>query len=253
MNRLAAFVGIAALCMSRGTSAQTLVSNPSLSGSVTAAVTAGDYRYTKHTISSGGRGGHTSTYYSWDLFKDESLTTSLTMLLNGNSGTAAPIGTFYGPTYSATATGITSLTSTAASATFTTTYGAGTVLTTPQLLHQMVTTSVSGSSTFYFTLTARASIAVTANGSSNGALALYGNLDEGVGVIFGLSGPGGTGSNITLGPGTYWITSSTSGSALQDTLANSFINLGTTDSSYSFTLTFTKSGKSGGGGGGGND
>ena len=82
--------------------AQNILSSYSLAGSVAASTTSYDYRYTKHTISAGGRGGRTSTYYSWDPHIDESTPLGLPLLFGSVQGVSAT-GAFYGPTYSATA------------------------------------------------------------------------------------------------------------------------------------------------------
>src|SRR5579871_170490 len=239
MKKGIALLGFAALCLAPGAGAQTLLSNLSLSGSVTASITSVDYRYTKHLRSGSGRaGGVHSVYYSWDPHTDEQTNTSLAMILNGSSGTASVTGTFYAPTYSATASGTTSVSNLATSASFTTTYNASTTINTPSVAHERVTANTQANSTFYFTLTASADVTVTATGSANGALALYGQLDEGVGVILSLSGAGTT--TATLGPGSYWIVSSTGCNALQDTQLNTSLNLGTTDAGYAFTVTFSK-------------
>ncbi len=253
MKKWTALLGFAVLCFAPGAGAQTLLSNLSLSGSVTASITSVDYRYTKHTRGGSGRGGgyHTTTYYTWDPHTDEQINTTDAMILNGSSGTATAAGTFFAPTYFANASGTTSMTNAANSAVFTTTYTAGTTLKTPKVAHQKITASATDSSTFYFTLTDYTDVTVTATGSANGALALYGTLNEGVGVIISLSGAG-TVSSSTLAPGNYWISSSTSNSAVQDTQLSTFLNLGTTNANYSFTIKFAKNsgGDSGGGGGG---
>ncbi len=238
-------LGFAALCLEPGAGAQTLLSNLSLSGSVTASATAVDYRYTKHTRGGSGRGGgyHTTTCYTWDPHIDEQISPSLTMVLNGASGTAMTTGIFYAPTYSATASGTTSVSSSDSSASFTTAYNASTTFNTPPVAHQSVTATTQTNSTFYFTLTDFADVTITATGSANGALALYGQLDESVGMILSSHGAGTV--TTTLGPGSYWIVSSTGCSAVQDTQLNTSLNLGTTDAGYSFTATFSKN--SGGG------
>jgi hypothetical protein len=240
MKKWIILLGFAALCLAPGAGAQTLLSNLSLSGSVTASATAVDYRYTKHTRGGSGRGGgyRSTTYYTWDPHTDEQISPSLAMVLNGSLGTATATGIFYTPTYSATASGTTSVSSSDISASFTTTYNASTTINTPPVAHQRVTANTQANSTFYFTLTDFADVTVTATGSANGALALYGQLDEGVGVILGSNGAGT--ATATLGPGSYWIVSSTGGSAGQDTQLNTSLNLGTTDAGYSFTVTFSK-------------
>lgn len=244
MKKWTALLGLATLCFAPGVGAQTLLSNASLAGSVTASSTSIDYRYTRHTRGGGsgrgGGGGHVTVYYTWDPHTDQQINTSPALILNGSSGTATAAGTFYAPTYSASASGTTSLSSASNSAVFTTTYKAGTTLQTPQIAHQKVTAAVTTSSTFYFTLTDFADVTITATGSASGALALYGTLDEGVGVILALSGAGTSATSASLSPGNYWITSSTSGSAIQDTQLSTFLNLGTTDASYAFTVKFTQ-------------
>jgi hypothetical protein len=116
-------------------------------------------------------------------------------------------------------------------------------------VHQKVTGLAKAGSTFYFTLAGHASVSLTSSGSALGGLALYGQLDEGVGEIVGLSGAGTTA--CSLGPGSYWITSSTGCTAKQDTQLSQFLNLGTTDASYAFTVSFAQSSGDGGGDGGG--
>lgn len=107
------------------------------------------------------------------------------------------------------------------------------------MAHQNVTTTANASSTFYFTLTDFADVRVTASGSANGTLALYGNLDEGVGVVLALNGAG-TSTSTALSPGTYWISSSTGCSATQNTQLNTLLNIGTTNANYAFTVTFSR-------------
>ncbi len=240
MKKWMALFGFALLCIASGAGAQTLLSNLSLSGSATANTTASDYRYTRHIRGGSGRGGHGTVYYSWDPYTDETINQSLAMVLGGSSGNAAAAGKFYAPTYSAAASGTTSVSNLASSAVFTTTYNASTTINTPQVAHQRVTAAAKAGSTFYFTLTAHADVTIVATGSANGGFALYGPMDEGVGEILVWSGPGTVSTIRPLGPGNYWITSSTGGSALQDTQLNIFTNPGTTDAGYSFTVTFTK-------------
>ncbi len=242
MKKWTAVIGFAALCIAPNIGAQNLLSNPSLSGSATASITSVDYRYTKHTRGGSGRGGgyHTTTYYTWDPHTDELLSTTLAMVLNGSSGTAAAAGTFYAPAYSDSASAATSVSSTTTSAVFTTSYKASTALNTPQVDHQKVTAAANASSTFYFTLTSNADVTVSATGNANGTFALYGSLDEGVGVFLALYGPGTATSSASLGPGSYWITSGTSDSAVQDTQLGSLLNLGSTNANYSFRVTFKK-------------
>jgi hypothetical protein len=241
MKKWTVLLGFAALCLATGVGAQTLLTNLSVSGNVTAGITAIDYRYTRHTRSGSGRGGHSSTYYSWDPYTDEQINGSLAMVLGGSSGATTATGTYYAPTYSATASGATSLSNSATAATFTTTYTVYATLDTPQVAHQRVTATADAGSTFYFTLNNSAKVTITATGSANGSLALYGQLDEGVGVIIGLSGPGKVATSSSLGPGYYWITSSTGSSAVQDTQLNTFLAIGATDASYSFKVSFKKS------------
>lgn len=240
MNKWTTLLVIAAFCFATSAGAQTLLSNLSLSGSATASITSIDYRYTRHTRSGSGRGGHSTTYYSWDPYTDQLINPSFAMVLNGSSGAATAVGTYYAPTYKAAASGTTSVADTADSAVFTTTYKASTTIKTPQKAHQRVTAAANASSTFYFTLTDFADVTVKATGSANGALALYGPMDEGVGEILGLSGPGTTSASFTLSPGNYWIKSSTGVSAVQDTQLNTLLNLGAAVANYSFTATFTR-------------
>ena len=250
MKKLAALLGFAALCFAPGVGAQTLLTNNSLSGNATATTTSSAYRYTKHTRGGGsGRGGgyHTTTYYSWDPYLAQTTSPSVALLLNGSSGTATATGTYYAATYSAAASGTTSLSNAATSAVFTLTYTASTTLNTPQVAHQRVTTTVQANSTFSFTLTDYTDVTVTATGSANGALELYGPLAEGVGGILALNGPGTATTSASLAPGAYWITSSTLGSALQDTQSNTLLNIGTMKADYAFTVTFSKGSEGSGG------
>ena len=242
MKKWTALLGFTALCFAPGAGAQTLLTNPSLSGSATASITSIDYRYTKHTRGGSGRGGgyHTTTYYTWDSHTDDLINTSLAAVLNGSSGTATAAGSFYAPTYRASASDTTALSSSSSSAVFTTTYQAGTIINTPHIVHQRVTATANASSTFYFTLTDYTDVSVKATGNANGALALYGTLDEGVGVVLALSGAGSGTTSSSLPPGNYWISSSTGNSAVQDTQLNTLLKLGTTNANYSFTVTFSK-------------
>ncbi len=249
MKHWTALLGFAALSFATGAGAQTLLSPLSLSGSANGGVTSIDYRYTRHTTGGSGRGGHGRTYYSWDPYTDQQINATVPMVLNGTSNTATAAGTFYAPTYGATAAGTTSVVSnTANSAVFTTSYNANTILNTPSVAYQRVVATATAGSTFTFTLTDYTDVTVTATGSANGALTLYGTLDEGTGPILGLSGAGTVSTSASLSPGNYWITSSTSWSALQDTQLNSFLNIGTTNGNYSFKVTFTKGSEGGGGG-----
>ena len=246
MKRLALLFGLVMVWAGQIVNAQIQLSNLSLSGSATATTTSSAYRYTKHTRSSGGRGGgHTTTYYSWDTYLAQTTSQSLALILNSSSGTATATGTYYAPTYNATASGTASLSYSANTAVFTTAYKASTTINTPQVAHQRVTATTQANSTFYFTLTDYTNVTVTATGSANGAFALYGKLDEGVGVILALNGPGTVTTSASLPPGDYWIPSSTGGSAAQDTQFNTLLNIGTTNADYSFTVTFSKGSEGG--------
>ena len=236
--RLTALLGLAAIGFTSCAGAQTLLTNLTLSESATATASSSDYRYTRHRISGGGRGGHTITYYSWDPYLDQSTSLSLPMVLNGSSGNVTAVGTFYAPTYSATTSATTSLSNTSTKAVFTTTYNASTTLNTPQVAHQNVTVTAQPGGTFSFTLTDYTDVKVTATGDANGVFRLFG---PGVGVVLGpLYGAGTLTTESSLPPGSYWITNSLVYTAEQDTQINTLLNLGTTSASYAFTATFSQ-------------
>lgn len=160
------------------------------------------------------------------------------MVLNGSTGNASSTGSFYAPTYSATASAATSLSSTATQAVFKTTYNAVTTLNTPQVAYQNVTVTAQPGGTFTFTLTDYTDVKVTATGSPYGSFRLFA---PGAGVIMGpLYGAGTLFTDTSLAPGTYWITNGPVYTAEQDTQSNTFLNLGTTNVSYTFTVTFSQ-------------
>lgn len=249
MKRLAALFGLAVIGLGPGAGAQGLLTNLNLSESATATTTSSDYRYTKHTSGGSGRGGgyHTRTFYTWDPYMDQSTSYSLPMILNGSSGNTTSTGTYYASTNSATSSAATSLSNTATKSVFTTTYTASATLNTPQIAHQNVTLTAQSGGTFYFTLKDYTDVKVTATGDANGVFRLF---TYGVGVVMGpLYGAGTLTTDTSLPPGDYWITNSLTYTAIQDTQSNTLLNLGSTSTSYSFTVTFTQGSADTGGGG----
>jgi plastocyanin len=246
MKRLTAVFALAAIGVGPIAGAQALLTNLTLSESAMATATSIDYRYTKHTISAGGRGGHTSTYYSWDPHVDQAMSFSLPMILNGSSGNATSFGTFYAPTYGVTTSATTSLTSTARNTVFATTYNATTTLNTPPVAHQNVTVTAQPGGTVSFTLTSYTNVKVVATGSAYGVFRLFA---PGVGVVLGpLYGAGTMVTDTSLPPGNYWITNTLVYSASQNTQSNSLLNPGVTGATYGFTVTFSQGSADTGGG-----
>lgn len=239
MKRLAFLFGLAMIWCGQIVHAQMLTA-VSLSGSATASATSIDYRYTRHTRGGSGRGGgyHVTVYYTWDPHTDEAVTASLPLILNGLPGNATAIGTYYAPTYAATASASTSLINTATQAVFSTSYQAAMTLNTPQVAHQRVAATAQPSGTFYFTLANYANVTLTGAGSANGVVRIFNQ--NGAGVVVGpLLGPGTITTETSLPPGNYRIDSSLAYSAIQDTQLNALLNPGTTSDTYSFTVTFT--------------
>jgi hypothetical protein len=215
-------IGLVALGCCQVATAQNLLSNVSLDETATATTLSTDYRYTRHTTSGSGRGGHPGYRYSWDPYTDQTTSSSLPLQW-GSVASATSTGTFYAPTYSASATGVTSLTNTPARAVLTSNFSATTTLTTPLGAHQAVFLSAQSGGTIYFTLTGYANVSVTATGSPNGVFRLY--------------GPGTLGYDGPLPPGSYWITTSLVYSSGENTQLGTSTNPGTTSEAYGFSLT----------------
>ena len=217
---------------------QGMLSAVTLSGSVSASTTSIDYRYTKHTRSSGGRGSRPITYYTWDPHTDQVTNAALQMILNGSTGDTTSSGTYFGPIYSATDSAMTSLANTASQAVFTTTYHVSSNLNTPKVLHRRIAVGAQAGGTFYFSLANYATLSVTATGSALGTFSIF-NLDGSL-VEFGpLYGAGTWTADTPLSPGSYGISSSLYHTAVQDTQQSIFTNIGTTSDSYGFTATLS--------------
>lgn len=246
MKRLTLILAFAAVASSQIVRAQNLVSAFSLSGSVAASTASYDYRYTKHTISAGGRGGRTTTYYTWDPYLDQSTTTSFPLQFGVMQG-ATSVGTFYGPVYSAGATAFTSFTTTPTQAVLTVSYTGTTTATTTLGAHQSVTVTAQPGSTFTFTLTGWATVSVTTTGTTDGVFRLFG---PGMGVILGpLYGAAGPVIRDTpLAPGTYWVTNSLTTTSGINAQTGTITNPGTTSTAWGFTMTLTPSEPDNGGG-----
>jgi hypothetical protein len=227
-------IGLVALGCCQVATAQNLLANLSLAQTATATTLSTDYRYTRHTTSGSGRGGHPGHRYSWDPFTDQTTSSSLPLQW-GSVASATSTGTFYAPTYSASATGVTSLTNTPARAVLTANFSATTTLTTPLGAHQAVFLSAQSGGTISFTLTGYANVRVSATGSQNGVFRLFG---PGVGVLVGpLYGAGTLGYDGPLAPGSYWVTTSLVYSSGENAQLGTSTNPGTTSAVYGFNLT----------------
>jgi hypothetical protein len=245
MKSLALLVGLGAMALCQVAHAQNILSSYSLAGTVTASTASYDYRYTKHTISAGGRGGHSSTYYSWDPYRDQSTTMGLPLQF-GPTQSVTSTGTFYGPTYSATATASTSLTNTPTKAVLTVNYTGATTVTTALGSHQSVVVTALPGGTFTFTITGYANVTVSTNGYPGGVFRLFGNGGVVLGPLYGTSGPFWL--DNPLPPGTYRVTNSLTYTSGINTQLGTSTNPGSTSTSWGFTMTITPSGSDGGGG-----
>lgn len=243
----AALLGAIALLPVAAAHAQNVLSAYSQEGTGGTVTQSYDYRYTKHTISTGGRGSRPYTYYSWDPYLNQTTSLALPLPL-GVTEQVASSGTFYGPTYSATAKGSSALANTPTRAVLTVKYTGATNVTTTLAAHQGVTVTAQPGGTFTFTVPANSDVVVSTFGSPSGVFRLFA---PGAGVVLGPLY--GTNSPISLdtplAPGTYWVDSSLTYASGVDTQLVTSTNPGKTAASWGFTMTVTPNGDNGGGGG----
>lgn len=227
-------------------SAQNVMSWYSQNGSVTASTASYDFRYTKHVVSSGGRGSRPYVYYSWDAHFDQGTTQVLPLPLN-LSQRVTTAGTFYGPTYSATAGGRVSVTNTPTQAILRVDYAAATTVTTVLGTHQSVTATLHPASVFTFTVPGNTDVTLSAFGDPGGFVYLMGNGT----ILQSLSGTGGPFVLDTpLLPGTYEVSSDLTYGSGTNTQGPPVMVPGKTATSWGFTLSLRPNGDTGVGGAG---
>lgn len=245
---LGAFLGVISVPCAPA-SAQNVLTSYSQVGTVTASTTSYDFRFTRHSSSTGGRGSRPHIYYTWDAHLDQATTQALSLPLSIPQQVTTA-GTFYGPTYSATAGGQVSVTNTPTQAILSVNYTASTTITTALAAHQSVMATVHPSSVFTFTIPADTDATLTAYGDSGGFVYMTG---EGT-TLLSLSGAGGpVFLDTPLSPGTYYMSSNLAYSSEVSTQLGTVTDPGKTLTSWGFTLTLTPNGDNGtpGGAGGG--
>ncbi len=236
MKHWLTFLGLAALGCCQVATAQNLLSNVSLSESATATALSTDYRLTRHSISTGGRGSRPHIYYTWDPYTDQTITSSVPLQF-GIPSSATAAGTFYSPTYSATAKSETNLINSPTKAVLSEHFTALTTVLTTLDAHQAVTVTANPGGTITFTLTGYTNVSVTTTGDAEGVLRFFAS---GVGVLIGpIYGAGTVTYDGSLAPGTYWITTSLDYSSGKDMQSGTFTHPGTSNRTYGFTVTFT--------------
>ena len=157
MKNLVLLIGVGTAAFSQAAHAQNTLATYSQVESASAATTSYDYRYTRHVVGGGsGRGGgyHSRVIYTWDPFLDQT-TSSVLPVTSGTPQQATASGSFYAPTYAATATAATTLTNTPAQAVLTVNYSGATTVTTALGAHQGVTVTAQPGDTFTFTVARR--------------------------------------------------------------------------------------------------
>ncbi|MBV9469909.1 MAG: hypothetical protein JOZ57_11760 [Abitibacteriaceae bacterium] len=237
MPHAARLVGLVALSVIPIVHPQNILSSCALAATVTASTVASDYRLTKHTLSTGGRGGHSVTYYRFDPYLDQATTRALSLPL-GRSKRVTAIGTFFSPPYAATVTASTALTNTPSLAVFTVRYSGTTTVRTPLSAHQSVVATAQPGGTF--TLTRDANVSVSTAGYTGGVFRLFGN---GVDVLLGpLSGTSGrVALDTPLTAGTYGVASRLTYTSNLDTQFGTAMHPGLTSATWGFTMTITPS------------
>ena len=251
MKNLVLLVGIGAAAFSQAAHAQNTLATVSQVETASAAATSYDYRYTRHVVGGGsGRGGgyHSTVIYTWDKYLDQA-TSSVLPVTSGTPQQVTTAGTFYAPTYAASATAATTLVNTPTQAVLTVNYKGATTVATTLGAHQGVTVTAQPGDTFTFTLTQECDVRVTTTGDPSGVFRLGWYSGVLLGPFYGATG-GPVSLDTPLAPGTYWVTDGLSYSAGLDTQLGTATNFGTTSTAWGFTMTVTPTGASSGGGGG---
>ena len=209
-------------------SAQSIVSSFSHSGSVSVATQSVDYRYTR------GGSPRSGYYWYWRQYTDQTTQQQQPIPVNGTTGLQDAIGTFYSPSYEAIGAGSTSFSNTSAAASFDVYLRSATLFSPKLRAHQGASVSSTASDTATFTVLTPTYLSVYVSGS-NRVTARLTDITSGD-VIFG--GTSGGSFADTVDPGTYQLTTMLSSSAALNTQTGVFTNLGKNAFSASAHISF---------------
>jgi len=219
-----------------------IVSSPQVNGWAKASTSSWDWRYVP---SGGGRGSHN---YHWAPIGDQSKGVSVSMPLNGTTGTQTETGTYFSPSYIAKCWGTNSFANSATQAVYQFALEADSTFN--PTLNSLDGASVGNDvlNEFFFSLSKDSDVAVKITASSN-AIVGFKNLTNGDVYFWGY----GSGTLSTTLPGgcTYELFVHLVEGASKDNYLKQSVNVGSLKTSVTGALTVTPS--SGGGGGDGGD
>ena len=174
LKNLVLLAGLGTMALSQSAHAQNTLATVSQMETASATTSSYDYRYTRHVVGGGsGRGGgyHSTVIYTWDKYLDQA-TSSALPVTSGTPQQVTTAGTFYAPTYSASATAATTLVNTPTQAVLTVNYSGATTVKTTLGAHQGVTVTAQPGDTFTFTLTRECDVQVSTTGDLSGVFRL---------------------------------------------------------------------------------